>query len=537
MARIRSRSLSEQRHRSRRRATAARALRWAVERLESRVTPATIAVTGTGDTSAVDGVVTLREAITSVNDGVDVNADVLASGAYGTGDTINFAIAGSGLQTINVTGSGLPDIVRRVTIDGFTQLGSGFGALLIQLNGIATIPGTSGLTLFGVSGCLIRGLNIVNFDGGPLDAGIHIAGGSNNRVQGNVIGIGAGGNVALGNRQGVLINTGASDNIVGTDGDGVADASEGNLISGNPSAGVFVNGNGNRVAGNLIGTNAAGTATPGSHVLGVLISQATGNIVGTNGDGISDDLESNLISGSRGNGAEIAGSSSTGNRIAGNRIGTDITGTLPVPNESGVVVSGGASNNVTEGNIIAFNSLVGVAILGNSSVGNRISRNSIFANGNLGGIDLVGDGVTLNDPGDAVAGPNDLLNFPVLTSAQLAGPDLVLEGFARPGSAIELFVAAPDPTGFGEGRTYLVTVVEGSADDLDPSTGSYGPGPVNGLVQGEDDTNRFRFAIPLASLPGVAVGTALTATATLAGSTSEFSGNVTVAPPRRPSWP
>ena len=65
--------------------------------------------------------------------------------------------------------------------------------------------------------------------------------------------------------------------------------------------------------------------------------------------------------------------------------------------------------------------------------------------------------MTPNDPGDADAGPNDLLNFPVLTAAQLAGPDLVLEGFARPGSAIELFVADPDPTGFGEGRTYLVT--------------------------------------------------------------------------------
>ena len=36
-----------------------------VERLEDRSTPAIITVTGTGDTIAVDGVVTLREAITS----------------------------------------------------------------------------------------------------------------------------------------------------------------------------------------------------------------------------------------------------------------------------------------------------------------------------------------------------------------------------------------------------------------------------------------------------------------------------------------
>ena len=138
MSQIRSRSPSKQRRRSRHRHSAARALRWAVERLESRVTPATIAVTGTGDTIALDGVVTLREAITSVNGGAAVNADVVASGAYGTNDTINFAIPGPGFQSITVTGSGLPAIVKTVTIDGFTQPGSGFGAPLIQLDGNAT---------------------------------------------------------------------------------------------------------------------------------------------------------------------------------------------------------------------------------------------------------------------------------------------------------------------------------------------------------------------------------------------------------------
>jgi uncharacterized repeat protein (TIGR01451 family) len=49
---------------------------------------------------------------------------------------------------------------------------------------------------------------------------------------------------------------------------------------------------------------------------------------------------------------------------------------------------------------------------------------------------------------------------------------------------------------------------------------------VNGIVQGEDTTNRFEFSIPVPA--GVTVGTVLTATATLAGSTSEFSGNITV---------
>ena len=60
---------------------------------------ATITVTDTGDTIAVDGLVTLREAITSANNNADVNADVVAVGAYGT-DTINFNITGAGVHTI-----------------------------------------------------------------------------------------------------------------------------------------------------------------------------------------------------------------------------------------------------------------------------------------------------------------------------------------------------------------------------------------------------------------------------------------------------
>ena len=116
----------------------------------------------------------------------------------------------------------------------------------------------------------------------------------------------------------------------------------------------------------------------------------------------------------------------------------------------------------------------------------------------------------------------------MITEARINAGFLQLTGFARPGSVIDLFVADPDPSGFGEGRTYLVTLIEGSIADLDGTTGSYGPGPTNGLNQGSDTTSRFRFIVPLTLLPGVAVNSVLTATATLASSTSEFSGNTTV---------
>ena len=80
------------------------------------------------------------------------------------------------------------------------------------------------------------------------------------------------------------------------------------------------------------------------------------------------------------------------------------------------------------------------------------------------------------------------------------------------------------------GATYLVTRTEGSAADTDAGTGLYGPATINGLDQGTDVTNRFTFKVPYASLTvaqqAAIAANGLTATATVAGATSEFSGNL-----------
>jgi hypothetical protein len=49
---------------------------------------ATITVTGTSDETAIDGAISLREALDSINLGADFNADVTHTGAYGVNDTI-----------------------------------------------------------------------------------------------------------------------------------------------------------------------------------------------------------------------------------------------------------------------------------------------------------------------------------------------------------------------------------------------------------------------------------------------------------------
>src|SRR5437763_1822009 len=99
-----------------------------VESLEDRFLLATILVNSTSDAAAVDGQVTLREAIQSVNAGGNVS-DVVATGVYGSSDTIRFAIPTPGGATTIFVGStglgGLPVLSRTVFIDGFSQGGAG----------------------------------------------------------------------------------------------------------------------------------------------------------------------------------------------------------------------------------------------------------------------------------------------------------------------------------------------------------------------------------------------------------------------------
>jgi uncharacterized repeat protein (TIGR01451 family) len=205
----------------------------------------------------------------------------------------------------------------------------------------------------------------------------------------------------------------------------------------------------------------------------------------------------------------------------------------------------GSTGNLVDHDVITVNYGAGVLVVPTSNT-NTITRNSIADNGTIVnngggaatgelGIDLLATGqdetrgtspyVTLNDVGDVDTGADGLLNDPVISTAVLSNGTFTFSGWARPGSTIELYVAAPDPSGFGEGQTWVGTFVEGSASDLDALAGAYS-GVINGLNQGSDATNRFRFS--MAAPAGVSPGVRLTATATQTGNTSEFSGLVTV---------
>jgi len=386
------------------------ALLLALVAVQATTQAATITVTGTGDTIAVDGLVTLREAITSANNNANVNADVVAVGVYGT-DTISFAIPGAGVHTITPA-SALPDITDPVTIDGYTQPGASENTvavgdnavLLIELNG--TSAGSSGLTITG-GGSTIRGLVINRFGSQFDDAGIFLRS-DNNVIAGNFIGIDPAGSVELGNRSGVRVATGANNLIGGTtpaarnviSGNGSTTSSLGNVVvdkifgSSDPAP------SGTIIRGNYIGTNAAGTVAvhPQAFLnnMGVVVLFSTGTIIGGSDadDGAQDGNVGarNVISGnSDGIHTQPIGMTYAADlTVQGNFIGVDATGNTALGNfGAGIVFTpqGDGSDSITLGGTAAG---AGNVISGNIGEGVSISNSNVVMQGNRIGTNLAG---------------------------------------------------------------------------------------------------------------------------------------------------
>jgi len=427
------------------------------------------ATTYTVTTTADSGAGSLRQAILDAN------------GSPGH-DDIAFNITGSGVHTI-APATALPTITDQVTIDGYTQPGASANtngpsqgtnaAIRIEIDGTALGFGGNGL-VSNSGNVTIRGLAI-NRCG---NAGIQVGGaGSGTYILGNFLGTDPSGATRSGPQSyGVEIETSA----VAVGGANPADR---NLISGNDGAQVLIGDSGgtnSAIKGNLIGTNAAGTAAiqgqfnyalvyirVGTNVLiggpaaaeRNVISGGTGNGQGygvgvgytVGGTAASADIQGNFIGTDvtgtlpLGNnyGISIANSNCTvrGNVIAasvhqgivsegganhviqGNFIGTDLTGTLDLGNAGGGIVVGGnnwtiGSSDPASGNVIAHNGAPYGGIVNGGPTGANIRKNRIFDNQPLG-IDLYvggGAGVTPNDPGDADAGPNNGQNYPIVTT-------------------------------------------------------------------------------------------------------------------------
>lgn len=290
---------------------------------------ATIEVNSTADVVADDGRCTLREAILAANGDA-------ASGAFdgecaaGSGpDVIAFAIPRDGPHVI-APNPRLPDVESEVLIDGLTQPGADcHEGLRIEIRGDAIVEAEGygpGLNLVsGSAGSTVRGLAVNGFDVGGGGVGLALSFTSGVRVQCNYLGTDASGTVARPNMtSGVYLSNNADDNWIGVDGDGVGDANEGNVLSGNGGDGVTIasSSEGNVVAGNLIGLDRTGKfALPNKRGVRLFPASVVDDTrVGSDFDGVSDALEANLIAHSLYDGIQTGDgqrNSFRGNRIWG----------------------------------------------------------------------------------------------------------------------------------------------------------------------------------------------------------------------------
>ena len=431
---------------------------------------------------------------------------------------IDFDIPGTGPFVIQATTAVMPAIEHSVIIDGYSQPGASPNTLaqgdnaviLINLNaglgdgldidgGDSVVEGlaiggfsTAGIQLESAGGDVIAGDflgtdttgengqsnffgMIVNNVGGNTIGGLtpdarNIISGNNEGIQitgsgttanliaGNYIGTDATGTNRLSNGMGLEFENDSWGNAVGG-----AQSGAGNLVSGNGGDAIkFDFGSyGNVVQGNLVGTNVTGTSALINYGNGVDINGNNNTIGGTTpGSG-------NVLSGNSADGIVLVFMAGSYNLIEGNLIGTDITGTQPIPNQQdGIDFFFNSQYNTVGGtvagaaNTIAFNQSAGVAVgLGASDYcpGNAILSNSIFGNGRLG-IDLGADGVTLNSPGSPHIGPNLLQSFPVLNEAiDFTGVSTVIVGSLnthrmRPSPSSSSPIHRPIPRDTGKDR-------------------------------------------------------------------------------------
>ncbi len=502
---------------------------------------------GDGICATVTGACTLRAAIEEAN-------------ALAGSDEIHFDLPGPPYR-IQPSSTYLPIVTDPVVIDGTTQPGYA-GTPVVEIDGSLLSGAFSGLQLV-TSGSTIRGLAVTGFGGN----GIFLRSGGGSLVEGNFIGVDVTGAAAVGNGGGGVVvsspgNTiggaapGAGNVISGNQGDGIHIISAGNVVEGNfigtdvggtfaipngangieisspdaidnrvggtvAGAGNLVSGNaftgvqvingaaGTLVFGNLIGTDATGSAPVGNGQ-GVLVKDASANVGGTApGAG-------NVISGNAGSGITVSVADLDALAfVQGNLVGTDASGAGPLGNGvDGIYVAAdthfvriGDISDPAAGNVIAYNGGRGVRVESPSQV--QIMSNSVFANGELG-IDRAPLGVSASPPSDIAVG---WLDMPVLEGAESDATTTVIGSRTGPPgfeAAIQFFANdGCDPSGYGEGARFLGQVF---LSDLG------------------DGVETFTAVLPVATPAGQVITAAAVAED---GSTSEFSAceDVVTVPP------
>jgi CSLREA domain-containing protein len=224
----------------------------------------------------------------------------------------------------------------------------------------------------------------------------------------------------------------------------------------------------------------------------------------------------NLISGNLLAGVFINGAGTSGNFVQNNFIGTDATGTLDLGNgDEGILIRTSAANTRIEVNTIAFNGSDGVRLDNDAGSGHALSLNSVFANGGLG-INLVG-GSDL--PGGVT--PNDAGDGDSGPNG-LQNYPVLSSAVSSPAGTLVYYSLNSTPS-----TSFALQFFSSPAADADPSGFGEGRSLAGGVNITTDADGNFSDSI---LLPAVPLGDVISATASAiaALNTSEFSAAVAV---------
>jgi len=394
---------------------------------------------------------------------IGIHASTASANVGGTSVTLSVGssvvIQGNLIGT-DVTGNApLPINVDQT---GITPFGRGTGIQIFTPDSmIGGTPPGSGNVISGNLGIGIFADDSYRITGGQA---VLLSSATNLIVQGNKIGTNAAGTsgIAGSGSLGGIVVTSPNIHIGGTA------AGAGNVISGNIGAGIQVSGYvdanltvsplNTLIEGNRIGVNAAGTAPVGNRGGGILVGgdlQLFGVTANANAViGGTTAASRNIIGGNGASGAPAAGiiaqAHSIGTQILGNFIGTNIGaagignsgsgvqiegavntfigGTTDTPgsgagnvisaNADGIVVSGGNTGTIIQGNIVGLNP-TGTNALGNSSSG-VLASNAGFQ---LGGTDPRARNLIAGNQ-NGVALSNNGSDFGVVIQGNYIGTDI-----------------------------------------------------------------------------------------------------------------
>jgi hypothetical protein len=316
--------------------------------------------------------------------------------------------------------------------DSASQAGAGNG-----VHGIRFSQTTGGI----VGGVLATDGNVIS---GNTGSGVSIESSSAIQVLGNRIGTNVAGSAGLGNGSNGITLVSSDEVEIGSR----ATRPPSNLISGNLGAGVsLVSSDQNRLAYNWIGIDAAGLAALPNARSGVEVGEFSDRNL----------VDYNVLSGNLEHGVRLSGFRAQYNEVAENFIGLDPTAAAAIGNQgSGVVLQEDAHDNHVGFNSISANGAAGILLANADTVRNELTRNDISGHPNGLAIDLLGDGVTPNDPADTDPGPNHLQNFPAIDTYLASGDASgTFRGAPFTPYVIELYLnASCDPSGNGEAERF-----------------------------------------------------------------------------------